>query len=560
MSHGSKRTLVRNGSLYTSRLAGVKGIGGRGSDSPQTEVLVSVGGCLLSGRPPPHKKKHFFLDRGVHISYKIRKLARGRFDLRVKIKEDDMRKRLRFFTAISFMLAALFALALTPVWADSVEDKIKALENELSSLKAEQAEIKRDVRAQAPAPMIDMRYRPGRGLNIRGADRSWDFTLGYEGQGHMSFFPGSARSIESTDGDGPSQGAMKTRHNEFSLEFEWMDGLYGAGSTFRFDSRIDSKSRQLFVNFGTFSPYYPLIEFLHTSARPFFDPVYNSSSTSGTTLDRAAFNDSLYSTASTKGIGLIWEDVPLGMGDFTTGVIYNTTYQLDSHAESNSNTQRGFITGINARPFRGMKDSPLAGWSLGYGFIRDHTYQDDEFYDIEIGPTTNGVSIVALETKGARWNHAVWTQYSQGPIRAAASYNWHKAERDFRDGEEGDFKANVLLLRTGLFVWGPNGFLTGDENGGLMVAFNHFRNFVDAGSGFDVRNEFDEMRRYNFIQNIGLLRWFIRPNIVTALEYQANKLSKMRGGGDAEDARRRLGIRESGGTSQAVTLALKMNF
>jgi hypothetical protein len=461
------------------------------------------------------------------------------------------------------------------LWAGNVEEKIQALESELAALKAQQVEIRREAKeATAAADTLpEIRYRPGRGMSITGSDKSWRSTLTYEGQGHMGFFPGGAKSVDTdTADDGPSQGAMAVRHNEVGFNFQFDDGLFETGVTIKMDgSPIRTKSESLAINLGKFSPFYPNIDWLHASVTSFFDPVYNSSSTSGTTLDRAFVNDSLYSTASTKGVGLTWEDVPLGMGDVTFGAVYGTGFQFDSKTASNSTDHRAIGTGVNFRPFRGMKGSPLAGLGLGVGHINDYTDSNHgrDFYALSIGGALNEVDVFGLATRGERTNTAVWVTYSQGPIRFGTSYNWHKAERDFTGDaggtKVGDAKLDVLLLRGGLFIWGPNGFLSGDENGGLMLAYNHFRNFFDAGSGFSADfgaedNAFEDMRRYHIIQHIGLLRYFYRPNIVFALEYQASDVSKMKGGGDPEDARRRLGIGHNGGVAQTITLAAKFNF
>jgi hypothetical protein len=160
-------------------------------------------------------------------------------------------------------------------------------------------------------------------------------------------------------------------------------------------------------------------------------------------------------------------------------------------------------------------------------------------------------------------------QYTYGPYRGGFSYDWHKFERDFTgDGAStklGDARVNVLLVRHGFFVWGPKGFLSGDENGGVMVAFNHFRNYFDAGSGYANTsfNSLSAMRRTHVIENIGLIRYFYKPNIIYAIEYAARKFDRMKGltaTDTAAESRRRGGIRASGGTYQQVILALKYNF
>jgi hypothetical protein len=181
-----------------------------------------------------------------------------------------------------------------------------------------------------------------------------------------------------------------------------------------------------------------------------------------------------------------------------------------------------------------------------------------------MGTAVNDISIWGLGVNGPRYNTATWLTYSQGPIRFGTSYNWHKAERDFRadfgDEKFDDAKIDVFLVRTGLFIWGPDGFLSGSENGGLMLAYNHFRNYFDGGSDHNERTDFEDSgRKLHVIQNIGLLRYFYKPNVIFAVEYQASKISKL-AGPDHSDTRRRTGVGRDGGTYQTITLAMKLNF
>ena len=76
------------------------------------------------------------------------------------------------------MLGA-FLLAAAPAFAQGVDDKIKALEQELMQLKEQQIELKKDATAAAAA-MPDFTYRPGAGLAINAADQSWGIRFGYE--------------------------------------------------------------------------------------------------------------------------------------------------------------------------------------------------------------------------------------------------------------------------------------------------------------------------------------------------------------------------------------------
>src|SRR5262245_51384312 len=89
-----------------------------------------------------------------------------------------MEKRFWGFAALGAMLAALL-LAAVPVGAQNVDDKIKALEQELSSLKSQQMELKKEATAAAAA-LPTFSYRPGNGLDITAADKSWGIRFSME--------------------------------------------------------------------------------------------------------------------------------------------------------------------------------------------------------------------------------------------------------------------------------------------------------------------------------------------------------------------------------------------
>src|SRR5512144_2958803 len=89
-----------------------------------------------------------------------------------------MKKGFWGFGALGLMLAALL-LAAVPARAQSVDDKIKALEQELSSLKSQQIELKKEATAAAAA-LPTFSYRPGNGVNIEAADKSWGIRFSME--------------------------------------------------------------------------------------------------------------------------------------------------------------------------------------------------------------------------------------------------------------------------------------------------------------------------------------------------------------------------------------------
>src|SRR5512134_529068 len=101
-----------------------------------------------------------------------------------------MGKRGKYFAAVSLGLAATVA----GVWSaraqgnQDIESQIKALEAEVQKieplkdqierLRSQQLEMKKEATAAA-AEMPTFTYRPGRGMTIAGADKSWSFNTTY---------------------------------------------------------------------------------------------------------------------------------------------------------------------------------------------------------------------------------------------------------------------------------------------------------------------------------------------------------------------------------------------
>ena len=99
-----------------------------------------------------------------------------------------MKRRFSRLAAVDLLLVAMLLFAV-PAGAQSVDDKIKALEQELSSLKSQQMELKKEATAAAAA-LPSFSYRPGNGLNIEAADKSWGIRFSMETDVRMLFESG----------------------------------------------------------------------------------------------------------------------------------------------------------------------------------------------------------------------------------------------------------------------------------------------------------------------------------------------------------------------------------
>ena len=94
-----------------------------------------------------------------------------------------MKKR---FLGLGMLSAFLLA---APALAQNVDQKIQALEQELMQLKEQQIELKKEA-TEAAAAMPSFSYRPGNGLEIEAADKSWSFRPTMETHFRMLFEEG----------------------------------------------------------------------------------------------------------------------------------------------------------------------------------------------------------------------------------------------------------------------------------------------------------------------------------------------------------------------------------
>src|SRR5215471_3590446 len=102
-----------------------------------------------------------------------------------------MKIRLLGLTALGWLTAWL--LPAMPARAQAVDQRIQALEQELSRLKSEQAQVKseqiemRKQATEAAAALPNISYRPGGGMLIEAADKSWSFRASIEAHFRILF-------------------------------------------------------------------------------------------------------------------------------------------------------------------------------------------------------------------------------------------------------------------------------------------------------------------------------------------------------------------------------------
>jgi hypothetical protein len=162
-----------------------------------------------------------------------------------------MKKR---FVGLALLAAVLFAAA--PASAQGVDEKIRSIEQKLTQLKEQQIELKKEATAAAAA-MPSFSYRPGNGVLIEAADKSWSFRHALEAQMRYNFLSGR-------DQVGRSQGELEGRRfrPEFHLclnnclwEIDWRLDLEGFGQ----NSAL--QRGEIFFDAGRLHPWLPNVGF-----------------------------------------------------------------------------------------------------------------------------------------------------------------------------------------------------------------------------------------------------------------------------------------------------------
>jgi outer membrane murein-binding lipoprotein Lpp len=469
-------------------------------------------------------------------------------------KEEKMKDTFRklFGAAGAVAMAGLLVVA-APAGAASTDERIKALEAELQQLKTDQQRVEKDqsqMQSDALAAKMKMpsiRYRNGRGLTFRGADRSWQFTMGAKVQAQMALFPDRGDDSEL------AQGGMALRHMENDTYFRLLNGLYEFGLTADFSGGRQAasvKSERFRINLNNFSPYYPKICVL-LLCNGTQSPHNRVSSSGGATLERAPAFDNRFSTFGGKGVGLTWERVPVGnmrVDRLSLSYQSNGSMSNDNYYDFEQRSGlKGFLVGAIVKPFAKHKDMYAKGLRVGFTFVNElaentrmrvrtrNRFARETVFDIRA--VSGGYTYVEP-----------WIDWSGGPWHLG--YTWGRHDGENKGGA--DAVINTNTIETGVYVWGPKGFLSGSRNGGWRLTYTHNRTDMDKG-GFAGTGKVRENR---YTENILMLRWYQRSNIAYSIEYQNNHVNRL------DKANPDIGVDDAaaGGRHQVFTLATLVEF
>ena len=411
-----------------------------------------------------------------------------------------MKKGFWGFGALGFMLTA-FLLAAVPAWAQSVDDKIKALEQELVTLKTQQVELKKEATAAAAA-LPSFSYRPGNGVNIEAADKSWGIRFGIEA--HLrAIFESGQDQVGRTNGE-----VMLRRWRPsinycidnclYEIDMSWdMDGFGTGNAKDSLGTGVGSIMQRGVVHFHleNLNPFLPTVD-IGGDVSTSFSLSRQGSSAVGSQMDYDLLSRNYGPNTGRAGWGYVfnWDDRSLsGIG--IPGRIGRYQFAMASINEGDDNTssftdRKDFGQYISVFPFSELKNKWLQGFMFEFGAwfcnidqrqtatngcarLRIQDNGDAARQTLfDTGANSIGEGLATLISPGITWEIGPYRLRTMGAFMQAEDGNFSGPGAVALRGKK---RGRDFLIGHDLYLWSPKGFLTGSANtpGSILVG-THF--------------------------------------------------------------------------------------
>jgi hypothetical protein len=453
----------------------------------------------------------------------------------------------------SLLLIGLFVIAAAPVWAESLEERIKALEEEqranreeLTQLKGEQVQM-RDAALAAKAKLPSFSYRKGSGLSINAADKSWGLRFRSRFHYRLMFFDDDAIANSNF-----SQAQLALRRLRMRIGYFWNNGFYELDIE---DNRgngrsIEVQHGEFWIHFEKLNPFLPSLVIGPRVSGFFNKHDTNWSSSTGGLFDRSMFQDGAGIGAGTQnnGIGLLWNRVRLGGTESLFQVIVSNQGMTNLADQQRPKTDKHAVhIGFNTQPFKKSKSKWMKGIDFGIGYQLDRIHPDVDDDDPESRDffqvrTTERQRLQLirlgsmLEPESPRHYITPGFGWKIGPYWLRTAFAWNRGDLNEADGG-GKVKGRMWRIAHELFIWSPKGFLTGSTSrAGTIQLFTGFeRNDYHADDNGLRRcgpggSSCESAYAYNF--NVGAW-YYIQRRLRVGIEYSRYTVNKIGGGADA---------------------------
>jgi hypothetical protein len=454
-----------------------------------------------------------------------------------------MEKRRGFFVTAGVALLASMLMALpASVKADDIEAQIKALEAEVSKieplkdqierLRSQQIELKKDATAAAAA-LPEFSYRPGRGMTITAADKSWSFNTSYRVNiynyntldGKPNFRQGSAQQ-----NTGATFGELFPRRNRMYFTYCWSDCFVEVESAFdgegapRNTNWRDQAVTFHFEQFNEFLPYFS-VGLRRGAGRTH---IGRSSDNDGKMEHSIIFDGFAWgATGSHAGIGLGWDDVDLGPSKAELYINLATSRQ-GTHQEFVNDDRKGLMTYIGIMPFANVKNKWIQGLDIGFGYQAHSQNRPENMEGAE------GVSEVRVRNVERRGRFELWRpdigfdqnfgngfswiavpgmKWTVGPYMLRAV--WLKSQYEGRQDTLRGVEGTGWTIDNQIFLWSPKGFFTGSQTtpNSIMLSFGFERGDMNCGRGCDASPSTGSFHANTVLNRETALWYFIRPSL-----------------------------------------------
>lgn len=414
-----------------------------------------------------------------------------------------MKAKSIFFSALIASLAFVFAVPV--LRAESVDEKIKAIEQELMQLRAEQEQVKEEqielkkLATEAAAALPGFSYRPRSGLTITAADKSWAFNI--SSQFHLRMY----NHTDGNDSHGAQSGKLFGRRITFMTNYCWSDCFYDFDLQIDMDQNnipLELQRAQIQIHFEQFNPFLPTLRFGLDAAA---NKAHFVSSSSSARWERNTLNDdsSVLATGSHQGIGLVWDQVPIGPGTFGLEGHLVTGRLGAGDSQTTNSDLMSFHGYFGARPFANIKNKWLSGLDYRFELALD-PIDDRGGVAADLGGVGNGTyrrqrlrtderigRFAIIDTGnnavGGGLHHFIQhgLQHRVGPYTISALMAWSKwaGENDAFRGVNAFFWA----VNHELYLWSPKGIFTGSSStpGSVLFGWSFSRADMDCGVGSD---------------------------------------------------------------------------
>jgi hypothetical protein len=435
------------------------------------------------------------------------------------------------------MLSA-FLLAAGPTFGQSVDDKIQALEQELSQLKEQQIELKKEA-TEAAAAMPTFSYRPGNGLNIEAADKSWAFRASLEAHFRMNILSGK-------DQIGRTNGEIEGRR--FRPEFYYclnnclweldarfdLDGFGGGPVNATGDSPNSIMQRAaLHFHAQKLNPWLPTVTIGMDISGASTSSLRQGSGAVGAQAeyDLHTANNGNNTGRAGNGIVLDWDDRSLsgigipgrinrfqlsmaniaegneGLSSFTDRKDFNVFLGIDPFSQTKNTWLRG-MRFEGAAWFCNVDDRAAENGCSRYR-IRDNSRAGRQTL-FDTGANSIGEGLHTAYTPGFGWQIGPYRLRTMGHFQ----FSEDGAGAIGRTTTPGKKRANSWLIGHDLFLWSPKGWFTGSANtAGSILVGTHFERVNMSCNGCPANINAGEFHRNRVILREWDLWYFIAPRM-----------------------------------------------